>query len=72
MLALRTSIETDGMWYYPFVAETNLDKALHDDEVDYSWYKIARIFTHEGRTLLIRTPAGSQYFALRDPEIAHA
>ena len=55
----------------PVVAQTNLDNTLHDEEVDYSWWKIARISTHEGRTLLPRMPAGSLFFILRDPEISY-
>ena len=53
------------------VAQTNLDNTLHNKGVDYSWWKIDRISTHEGRTLLPWTPAGSLFFVLREPEISH-
>ena len=43
----------------------NLDNTLHDEEVDYSRWKTARISTHEGRTLLPQTPAGSLFFEIR-------
>ena len=74
MLALRTGIDTGGLWYYPLVAQTNLDNALHD-EADYLWCKIAHISTHECRMLSPRTlspwmPAGSLFFILWDLEIS--
>ena len=54
----------------PVVAQTNLDNTLHDEKVDYSWWKIARISTHEGPTLSPQTPAGSLFFVLRDTEVS--